>query len=190
MPFAQLASRLAATRNAAFERYVEAIIGSTAKQHLSAPVIAVVYTTAAEARGVPAPSPSDAVRRAASQLLSVNIHARGYLPTTTHREVVWALWSACANHLLAALAAKQGAGGVKAAWAALSPAGRSQLALDVHFFCSLFDLCHPAEGQGPHRPDEWQSLEQMVGATARAENAPEVAAEDATALWRLMVGSG
>ena len=102
MPFAQLASRLAATRNAAFERYVEAIIGSTVKQHLSAPVIAVVYTTAAEARGVPAPSPSDAVRRAASQLLSVNIHARGYLPTATHREVVWALWSACANHLLAA----------------------------------------------------------------------------------------
>ena len=121
-------------------------------------------------------------------VLSVNIHAKSRLSPATHREVVFTIWGACGRHVAAGLLAKVGAGGdLPRAWAALTSAGRSQLALDVHFMIKLFDLCHSSRSvDTSQRPSEWHELETLVAATAAAEGAAESAAEDAQHLWKLL----
>ena len=177
-----------------FTAYCDQISSETIAKQLAAQRVGDVYVgKMAESRVVPAPNPSEVVRRLASQLMSVNIHARARLNPATHREVVFTIWGTCARYIAAGLVAHAGGGSdVLSAWTALTAAGRSQLALDVHFMIKLFDLCHSAPGEGgggadpSHRPSEWQELERAVAATAAAEGSDGAAQEDALMLFQLL----
>ena len=172
-----------------FSSYCAEIVSTTISKQLAAQRVSDVYTKLAESRGVPAPNPSEVVRRTAGQLLSVNIHAKLRLSPATHREVVFHIWGACGQHVAAGLlaAAANAGSDLEGAFRALTPEGRSQLALDVHFMIKLFDLCHSSQStDSAHRPSEWHELELLVRATAASEGTAESAAEDAEHLFKLL----
>eukprot|EP01043_Picozoa_sp_COSAG02_P047000 COSAG02_NODE_4459_length_5338_cov_3.988166_3_plen_513_part_00 len=170
-----------------FSSYCAEIVSTTISKQLAAQRVCDVYTKLAESRAVPAPDPSEVVRRTAGQLLSVNIHAKLRLAPATHREVVFHIWGACGKHVAAGLLATTNDGtDLKGAFRALTPNGRSQLALDVHFMITLFDLCHSSQTDSEHRPSEWHELASLVEATAASEGSAASAAEEAELLWKLL----
>ena len=186
----QLAPTVESLFELTFSQFVASMVEAIASKHLSPPQVAANY---AAARGIPAPEPSDPIRRSASQLLSVAAHARSYLEATVHSRAAAQLWAAVAQQIASGLASSSVKNSVDAGPAlleivaeTLSPAGRSQLALDCHFMLALLDLLRPSDIASGPPSGHWQELLRAVEITARAEGSAETASDFAQKLFELI----
>eukprot|EP01047_Picozoa_sp_COSAG01_P018790 COSAG01_NODE_1026_length_12047_cov_169.108554_3_plen_562_part_00 len=172
-----------------FTMFVSSVVETIANNHLSCRQIMAVYKAATNS--TPAPEPSENIRRSANQLLSVTSHAFGCVESVVHQRLVNQLWTAIAEQMLAGLqsgAAEShtgGEGAVTGVVAALSPTGRSQLALDCHFMAALFKLACDTDA-ARQIPPTWRGLLRAVAATSQAEGADVTAADCARSLWKLL----